>query len=323
MQADGAVQLRGRYGRPVVDKALRIGCVCRDPAPSRAAWRDRVRRIDGWGYDVLLLPDHLGQWTPFAPLIAAADATDRLRLGTHVLNVEFWNPVLLARESAAVDLLTDGRLELGFGAGYTESEFRAIGLRYPPARERVDHLAEAVPLVQRLLAGEEVTAVGHYRLERCTIGLRTAQERVPVMVGGNGDRVLQVAARHADIVGLMGFSFETARQSNHLSHFTWKGLADRVAHVRREAGARADALELSVLVQAVAVTDDRAGKAEEMASQFEQPAALLLDSPFVMIGSEDELADQIRRLRGEFGVTYVAVPERSAGTLARVFDRVR
>lgn len=304
-------------------RPLRFGCVARDAAPSRSAWLDRVRSIDDAGYDVLLLPDHLGMWPPFAPLVAAAEASDRLRFATQVLNVEFWNPALLAREAAAVDVLTDGRLELGFGAGHAEVEFRAAGLRYPSAGERVDHLEEAVALVRRLLAGEEVTSEGFYRLDACATGLTTTQEPVPVMVGGNGDRVLDLAARHADIVGFVGFTSGTGQRHTDLSHFDWAGLADRIAHVRRAAPARGDDLELSVLVQAVAVTDDRTGAAEEMARSFRQPPALVLDSPFVLIGSADEVADQVTRLQQELGVSYVTVFEPWAEAFAAVIERLR
>jgi alkanesulfonate monooxygenase SsuD/methylene tetrahydromethanopterin reductase-like flavin-dependent oxidoreductase (luciferase family) len=135
------------------DRPLRFGCVARDPAESRAAWLERVDRVEQDGYDVLLVPDHLGIWPPFSPLVAAAEVTDRLRFGTQVLNVEFWNPVLLAREAAAVDVLTDGRLELGFGAGHAEDEFSAVGIRYPSGGERVDHLADAVPPRARPVCG--------------------------------------------------------------------------------------------------------------------------------------------------------------------------
>jgi alkanesulfonate monooxygenase SsuD/methylene tetrahydromethanopterin reductase-like flavin-dependent oxidoreductase (luciferase family) len=135
---------------------LRTGVIALEPAPSRAAWLDRVRRLDDQGHDVLLTPDHLGLWPPFSPVVAAAEASDRLRFGTLVLNNEFWNPVLLAREVAAVDVLTDGRIELGMGAGHAEVEFAASGIPYDPPGARVARLAEAVPLVRRLLAGEQL-----------------------------------------------------------------------------------------------------------------------------------------------------------------------
>jgi probable F420-dependent oxidoreductase len=305
------------------DRPLRFGCVARDPAESRAAWLERVDRVEQDGYDVLLVPDHLGIWPPFSPLVAAAEVTDRLRFGTQVLNVEFWNPVLLAREAAAVDVLTDGRLELGFGAGHAEDEFSAVGIRYPPGGERVDHLADAVPLVRRLLAGEEVTVDGSYRLAKSATGLRTSQSRVPVMVGGNGDRVLEVAGQHADIASLVGFTSGTGHGPRALSHFDWDGLADRIGHVRRAAADRADDIELSVLVQAVVITDDRTSTGAKVASSFQLSPEAVLESPFVMIGSSDALVHHVRRLRHDHGVSYITVFEQFAQSLARVIERLR
>jgi probable F420-dependent oxidoreductase len=305
------------------DRPLRFGCVARAPFTARADWRERVRRIDGWGFDTVLVPDHVGMWSPFPPLLVAADASDRLRLGTQVLNIEFWNPLLLAREAATVDLLTDGRLELGFGAGHAEVEFAAAGLPYPRAGIRVDHLAEQVDLVRRLLAGETVTGGERYGLAGGATGLTTVQGHVPFLVGGNGDRVLRLAARHADIVGLVGFNSGSGQVHDDLSHFTWSGLAERVAHVRAEAGGRFEQLELSVLIQAVTVTDDRAGAVATIAARFERPAELITDSPFLLIGSVAEVADQVRRLRDECGVTYVTVFEPAGADLAPVIDALR
>lgn len=303
-------------------RRLRFGCVARTPPRSPAEWRERVRRIEGWGFDILLVPDHLGLAGPFVALQAAAEASDRLRLGTQVLNVQFWNPGLLARDAATADVLTGGRLELGLGAGNAAAEFRSVGVPYPPAGERVGRLAEAVPLVRRLLDGEEVTSAGRYRLDRCATGVPTTQGRVPLMVGGNGDRVLRVAARHADIVGITGFTAGTGPKDNTLTHFGWDGLADRVARVGREAGGRTEELELSLLVQAVELTGDRRSKAEEMAVDFERPADVLLASPFVMVGSLAELADHVRRLVADHGVTYLTVPERAGEAFSRVIEQV-
>jgi probable F420-dependent oxidoreductase len=303
---------------------LRFGCVVQRPPPSRAVWLERVRAIDRAGFDVLLLPDHVGLWPPFPPLVAAAEASERLRLGTQVLNVEFWNPVLLAREAAATDVLTDGRLELGLGAGHAEEEFRAAGLRYPTAGERVDHLREMLPLLRRLLDGEEVSAEGDaYPLERASTGLSTTQPHVPIMVGGNGDRVLDLAAHHADIVSLVGFTSGTGQRHSNLTHFDWAGLADRIALVRRAAPHRADEVELSILVQAVVITDDRAATAERLARPFEQDPEVLLDSPFVMIGSASAITEQVRHLRADHGVSYVTVFDPFADAFAEVIERLR
>jgi probable F420-dependent oxidoreductase len=299
-------------------RSFRTGIVATAPAATRKEWLDRVRRIDEQGHDVLLMPDHVGLWPPFTPIVAAAEASDRLRFGTFVLNNEFWNPVLLAREVAAVDVLTGGRLELGLGAGHAAIEFDACGIPYDPPRVRVGRLADAVPLVRRLLAGEPVNHDGAYRLEGAVTGLATVQSPVPVMVGGDGDRVLQIAAQHADIIGLVGFASGTGSVHTNLSHFTWDGLADRIAHARHCAGPRFDELELSVLVQWVTIVDDVRAAAEEFAGGANVDVDLVLDSPFVLFGSESAIADQLDRLRSELGVTYVTTFEHSAEPLATV-----
>lgn len=294
-----------------------------EPPASRAAWLERVHRIDGLGYDVLAMPDHLGIWPPLTPLVAAAEASARLRFATHVLNNEFHNPVLLARDAACADVLTDGRLELGFGAGHAQDEFEAAGLAYERPGLRVGRLAEAVPIVQRLLAGEQLTSDGVYRLRDAALGIAPAQSKVPIMVGGNGDRVLSVAARHADIVSLVGFTSGTRRAHTDLSHFTWAGLADRLAFVADRAGGRSADIERSLLVQRVVVTNAAHVVAEELAAETSMPAETFLDSPFVLIGSEERITEQLTRLREEHGVTYVVVFESSAEALAQAFERLR
>jgi probable F420-dependent oxidoreductase len=310
-----------RYRRAV--RPFRFGVSVLTASPDRATWQDQARRYEDLGFDVLLVADHLGMFPPLVPLVSAADATDRLRVGTFVLNNDFWNPAFLARDAAAVDVLTDGRLELGFGAGHAQVEYESAGLPYDRPAVRIDRLAEALPLVRRLLDGETVDhAGGNYTLRAAATGFATAQPRVPLLVGGNGDRLLAVAARHADIVGLVGFTSGTGQVHTDLSHFTWAGLAERVDHVRRCAGDRVGSLELNVLVQRVAV-GDRQAVADELAAQTGSPAELFLDSPFVMLGSPTDLADHVRRLR-EVGVTYlVAFAERGAADLAPVIAAER
>lgn len=179
-------------------------------------------------------------------------------------------------------------------AGSAAFRYDRSGYDYPSPGRRVDHLAEAIPLVDGLLAGETITSGGHYRLVDSTTGLHTVQDRLPIMVGGNGDRVLDLAARTADIVDLVGFTAGTGQRAGDLSHFGWDGLANRVAQVRRAAPNRADDLELSLLVQAVYVTDNREATAEHIAEAFHQTPDFILNSPFVMVGSASELADQLR-----------------------------
>lgn len=296
---------------------MRFGAVMMQ-APERAReWRDRVVRIDDLGFDVLLMPDHLGLMSPFPPLVAAAGASGRLRLGVQVTNINFWNPALLARDAATTDLLSDGRLELGLGAGHAQEEFTAIGVPYERPAQRVALLEAAVPVLRELLAGGTVTTTTPLDMADCGLGLPRAQTTVPLMVGGNGDRVLALAGTHADIVGLVGFTSGTGRTHTDLSHFTWVGLADRIAHVRRSAGDRFDALELSVLVQHVAVADDRDAALAAFIGDAPVPVDAVADSPFVLAGSAGHIAAQLARLRDEHGVTYVTAFESSAAALAQ------
>ncbi|WP_247602889.1 TIGR03621 family F420-dependent LLM class oxidoreductase [Gordonia paraffinivorans] len=152
------------------------------------SWRDRVRRAGELGYDVLLVPDHLGIPSPWPALAVAAQASGRLRVGTFVLNAAFTNPALLARDAATVDQLSDGRVENGIGTGYAREEFESAGIDYLAPGRRVDHLAATVQKTRSLLSDPEFTP-------------RPVQARIPLLLGGNGDRVLRLAAEHADVVG--------------------------------------------------------------------------------------------------------------------------
>lgn len=302
---------------------MRFGAVMGE-APARAReWHDRVRRVEQLGFDVLLLPDHLGVMSPFPPLASAAGVSDRLRLGVQVCNVNFWNPALLARDAATVDLMSDGRLELGLGAGHAQQEFEAVGIPYDRPGRRVALLEAAVPVLRDLLAGRTVTVDQPLPMASCTLDLPLAQPAVPIMIGGNGDRVLRVAATQADIVGLTGFTSGTGRYHTDLSHFTWAGLADRIDHVRGAAGVRFETLELSVLVQRVVVTDDRDAAIAEFIADEPIAPGTVADSPFALFGTVDNIAEQLARLRDEHGVTYVTTFEPSTAALAEAMARVR
>jgi probable F420-dependent oxidoreductase len=304
-------------------RAMRFGAVMVE-SPARAEdWHARVRQVDELGFDVLLLPDHLGVMSPFPPLVAAAGISDRLRLGVQVCNVNFWNPGLLARDAATVDLLSDGRFELGLGAGHAQEEFAALGIPYERPGRRVALLEAAVPVLRDLLAGRTVTVDQPLPMASCDLDLPRAQPTVPIMVGGNGDHVLRIAATSADIVGLVGFTSGTGRYHTDLSHFTWTGLGERIDHVRRAAGARFDALELSVLVQRVVVTDDRRAAIAEFIGDAPVPVDVVADSPFALMGSVDHIAEQLTRLRDEHGVTYVTTFEPSTAALAGAMARLR
>src|SRR5207253_1770645 len=229
-------------------------------AASQAEWADKARKVEALGYAVLLVPDHLADLlAPFPALAAAAAATTRLRVGTAVLNNDFRHPALLAREAATLDVLSDGRLELGLGAGHMQSEYEQAGLAFDPGALRVERLGEAVVIAKRLLEGESVTFAGrHYRVTNHTIHpLPVQRPRPPIFIGGSAPRLLALAAKEADIVGLTGIAFRRSGAVRDVSDWKAAVVDERVRLVREVAGDRFDCIELNALVQRVVVTDDR------------------------------------------------------------------
>jgi probable F420-dependent oxidoreductase len=280
-------------------------------AASAMAWRERARRAEAIGFDILYGADHLVPGSaPLTALAAAAEATATLRVGTYVTNNDLRHPAVLAQEAAGLGLVSDGRFELAMGAGWADDEYRAAGLAFDEPAVRVSRLEEAVPIVRRLLAGEEVTAKGtHY--EVTDLRITDAPVPVPLVVGGNGRRVLTLGAREADGIGFTGFTIPPGGKAT-LSHFDSAGLDDRLAIVRAAAGDRFDSLELSALVQHVQVTGDRRAAARELGERFELSADAVLDSPFVLIGTIDEIADDLLARRERFGIrSWVVFGERS------------
>lgn len=282
-------------------------------AGSRTEWVEKARRLEDLGYSTLTVPDHLAEFfAPMPSLVSAAEATTRLRVGTHVLNNDLRHPVLVAREAATVDLLTDGRFQLGLGAGHMKSEYDQAGLTYDPGHTRVERLEEAVTIVKTLLAGEPLTFSGrHYRVAGHTIHpLPIQRPHPPILIGGNGRRLLTLAAKEADIVGLSGITFRRGGAEPDLSGWTVAGVDARMQIVREAAGDRYPRLEVNALVQRVVVTDDRRHAAEELAARWTQlNPEDILQSPYVLIGTADQMVEDLRARRDRWGISYYVVFE--------------
>src|SRR3954469_7147097 len=230
-------------------KSFRFGVNLR-AGDSRAEWVAKARKLEDLGYSTLLVPDHLAEIvSPLAPLVSAADATTTLRVGTCVLNNDFRHPVLLAREAATIDLLTDGRLELGLGAGHMQSEYEQFGLPFDPAPVRFERLGESVRIVKSLLQGETTSLDGrHYQVKEHTIyPLPVQQPRPPIMIGGNGRKLLALAAQEADIVGLTGLAFPKGAREVDVAGFKAASVDEHIGWVREQAGERIARIELNAL----------------------------------------------------------------------------
>src|SRR5262245_14236600 len=231
-------------------------------AASRAEWMDKARQPDDLRYAVFNVPSHPpARFPPLPAVQTAAAATTRLLVGTNVLNNDFRHPVLVAREAATADLLTDGRFQIGLGAGHMKSEYDETGLRFDAGTIRVERLAEAVSVIKTLLRGEELTTTGrHYQVTGHRIHpLPVQRPHPPILIGGNGPRLLTLAAREADIVGLSGITFRQGGAEPDLSGWRAAEVDRRIRLVREAAGERYERLELNALVQRVVTNDRREG----------------------------------------------------------------
>jgi probable F420-dependent oxidoreductase len=272
-------------------------------APSRRAWQEAAKHAEDVGFDVVLVPDHVGELlSPMVALATMAEATTHLHVGTFVLNNDFRHPALLAREAATVDLLTDGRLELGLGAGHAAPEYAEIGLPFDPAPVRVARLEEAARLLRRLFDGDEVTVDGSYsRVEHHRL---YPVRRPQLLIGGNGDRVLRIGAEVADIVGFTGLGRTRPDGQRHDTEWAPAQIDAKVAVLRAAAGDRLPELELNALVQYVAITNERRASAARVAARLEVDPDELLDTPYMLIGTVGEIVDQLHRARDRFGFSY-------------------
>jgi probable F420-dependent oxidoreductase len=260
------------------------------------------------GFDVFQVGDHIGtQLTPFVTLTAAAAATSTIRLGTLVLNNDLRHPVVLAQEVATLDHLSDGRVELGLGAGHSFTEYAALALSFDPPAVRKARLAEAVEILRALFDGDEVDYEGvHYRVAGART-LRPLQSHLPLLVGVNGRAALEHAAHHADIVAptMLGRTLEDGQ--HHEVRWEAERLDATLEFVREAAGDRWPELGLHALVQAVIVTDDRQGAAEGLGARLSTCPDDVLSTPFLCVGTHEEMARHLLTCRERWGISYFTV----------------
>lgn len=276
---------------------------------SRKEWIEKCRRAEDLGYDVIGVADHLGMPAPFPSLMLTAEVTQRVRIATAVLNTCFYNAALLARDVAATDQLTDGRLELGLGAGYIESEFDDAGIPFPPARNRVAYLEQTITELRR-----RFTDTGHYP--------QTVQRPgPPLWLGGRGNRMLTLAAREANIIGFSGFEAGKDGVTGYLSDI--EGISERVNYTRDLLGERLSEVELNILVYRVSVTKNRRSEAARLGPVRGLSSDEMLDVPTVLIGTPKQISDQLLEYRARFGFTYITVAEFNLDALAPVIAELR
>jgi probable F420-dependent oxidoreductase len=265
-------------------------------------WRDFARRVEGSGFSTLLVADHYLNPMACGPLImAAAAATTTLRVGSYVYNNDFRNPALLAKEAATIDVLSDGRLELGIGAGWMKPEYVAAGVLFDPPATRAARFEEAVGIVRRLLAGDVVQHRGtFYRVRDLPGWPQPVQREVPLLIGGGGPRMIRFAARTADIVGLVPRSLPDGGLDP--AGFPAAATDEKIGWLRDAAGDRDP--ERSALVFGLGDSLDEAVK------QLEIDPAAADGSPHLLAGGDMQMADSLREARERWGLSYFVFFER-------------
>lgn len=294
-------------------------------APDGEAWRRLARKVEDLGYSTLFVPDHFGdQLAPVPALMAAADATTELRVGGLVLDNDYRHPVVLAKEMATVDLLSGGRLELGLGAGWMRSDYEESGIPYDEPRVRVDRFEEALAVVKGLLGDGPFSYEGdHYTITALDGLPKPVQRPVPILVGGGGKRVLSIAAREADIVGINPNLRSGAVDKETVSDATAASFDRKLTWVREAAGDRFDDIELNLLVFVAIVTDDRQSMAEMLAGGFGVDPDEALSIPNAFIGTVEQICDELEARRERWGVSYVVFQEGAIDAMAPVVARLR
>jgi probable F420-dependent oxidoreductase len=279
-------------------------------APSGLGWGALAREAEGLGYSTLFMPDHFGdQLAPTPALAAAAEATSTLRIGPLVLDNDYRHPVVTAKEMATLDVLSGGRLELGIGAGWMASDYEQSGIPMDPPAERVERLSEAVAVIKGLMAPGSFSYQGtHYRIAGLDGLPKPVQTPTPpLLIGGGGPRVLALAGREADIVGLNP-AIRSGRVDAAAARDGGADVTDRkLAWVREAAGARYDGIELTMLIYLAVVTDDRAGTISATAPLFGLEPGGLEHFPHAWVGTIDQIAEDLVARRERWDVSYLVV----------------
>jgi probable F420-dependent oxidoreductase len=300
-------------------RPFRFG-VTTSSAPSGDAWFERARRAETLGYEVLLVTDHLsGQFSPVPALAAAAAATSRIRIGSYVFANDFRHPLLLAREAATLDVLAGGRLEFGIGAGWRVSDYTQLGVAYDPAGRRIDRLEEALAIIRRLFAGETVTHTGRaYTIRQARLSPTPVQRPIPIMIGGGGPRLLGIAGREADIVNFIP-QFNAAGRPI-LRQATEGALVEKVAAVRRAAGARFDGIELSLFLGLAGMVGNGTPLLPSVAAAGMTALGSVVRSPYVLFGTRRGLRDLLERRRERLGISGYVIPGDGMESLAPLVE---
>jgi probable F420-dependent oxidoreductase len=300
-------------------------------ADSARVWREFSCRVEDLGYSTLFLADHyLGpgpaqaeartprqDLAPIAAIATAAAHTTELRVGCRVFCIDYHVPAVLAKEVATLDLLSDGRLELGLGAGWSGIEYEAMGLTFDTPGRRIAKLKEVVALVKAHCADREIGQAGDFVNVNGYRGtpLPVQRPHPPIMIGGGGPRMLTYAGREADVVSINTVPF-VLRDDEGLT--PQEEATRRFEYVAAAAGARIGDLDIESSPYFVAISDDVETAYERIASRTGIAAPVLRDHPNVLVGPSSAIIETLQERREAYGANYVTVQQAQAEKFAPI-----
>lgn len=312
-------------------RPFRFGVLC-ERMSSAETWHTTARQAEQLGYSTLFIRDHFipepfgDQFAPLVALMSAADATTTLRVGTLVLDNDYRHPVLLAKEAATLDVLSNGRFELGLGAGWAKTEYQQAGISFEASGIRVSRLEEAVHVIKGLFASEPLTFTGtYYRVAQLDSFPKPIQQpHPPILIGASGKRMLALAAREASIIGIMNADFSSGVEIDDPLKRSPAALTEKIQWIRQAAGARFDQVELNMVIAPI-LTADRRQAAEHCARQHNWHTIRpedVLEMPSIFIGSLEQIIEQMEERRARFGVSYYIVSNDDMRRFAPIVARL-
>jgi probable F420-dependent oxidoreductase len=290
-------------------------------ASGRSGWLDLAKRAEDRGYSVLTMPDHFDdQLAPVPALMAAADATTTLRVGALVWDNDYKHPLVLAKELATIDVLSEGRLEIGIGAGWMISDYEQAGMTYDRPGVRIDRFEEGLAIVKGLMGAEPFSFSGnHYTITNHNGMPKPVQGPCPpILIGGGGKRVLGIAAREADIIGINASMHAGVIGPDAIASMTAEAVDEKVAIVHAAAGDRMADIEMNVRVFMVQVTDQRDATLDMLAGGLHVERQMVEQTPFALVGPPSKLVEDLLERRERWGFSYIIVGGDDVETFAPV-----
>ena len=303
-------------------RPFRFGAVLHKPLPG-LSWAASARQIERLGYSTLQMPDHLTEQHAVAPALAvAAAATTTLRVGSLVFGNDYRHPLMLAKDMATLDVISGGRLEFGLGAGWMRTDYDASGMPYDRPGLRIERMVEALEVIYGAFGPGPFSYSGrHYTISDYDGQPKPLQPRVPLVIGGGGKKMLGIAARHADIVGVSPNLRSGAVDDETIMDAVADSFDQKLRWVRDAAGDRFDQIDLNVLIQSTHITSSsqETEQSWNLHAEFLGTSVnLLRDTPMLLIGTFEEVADIVRRRRERWGFNYVSVQDDTALKFADV-----